>query len=1167
MRDQFRFDVFLSHNSKDKPRVRRLAGRLRQAGMRVWFDEWNVRSGDIIALKVDEGLEQSRVLLLCISPNALASGWVALERGTAIHRDPANTGRRFIPLLLADCKLPDTLRRYKYVDFREEAETAFAEVLAACQPEVTQDRKPAPEARVRYAIHEFPGKKPAAQKQPATKEKSNTERPPLTEPLAVLERKLVGHKHWVSTLAVSPDGKWVASGSDDQTVKIWDLETGYCRATMKGHTDRVESVAITPDGRRVLSGSPDQSIRVWDANSGESLAKLEAHSNQIWSVVALQDNVRALSAGWDRMVRLWDLASYSCIKTIECGKENADVVFTIAVDGAGVRAVSGHRDGLVRCWSLETGECLTTLDGHTGTVNTVQVHPEGRFVVSGSNDMTVKVWDLEAGTCVGTLEGHQSTVEAVAISPDGCLIASTGLWDTSVRLWDWKSGACVQVITDGRIDFKPYSVAFSPDGSRLVVGIAEPEGRIYIHRLTRAYTAPSADATRRYVNAKVVLLGEGTVGKTSLAHRLIEDQYVVRDRTHGMNVWRLELPLPPDATREREALLWDLAGQEDYRLIHPLFLQETALALLLVNPQTADPFRETGDWLKMLKYAANEEDQQRESNRLLILSQVDVGGPKLSDAKLEQFCRENGFNGWLLTSAKTGENCSEKENAGLPSKLKELIAGSIPWDKLPWTSTPRLLAELKNAVVAMRDERDIRLLRFRELAQRLEQALPGEKFGESDVRTAVKLLANHGLARPLKFGDLVLLQPELLNGYAAAIIRAARAHIDEIGCVLEADIYYGQGFDFTGVERLKHRPDEELLLRALVQTLLDHSLCIAEDTPHGRHLVFPSQYRREKDIPSDPDIFVSYTFGGEWQTVWTTLVVRLWYSQEFRHRELWRNAAEFASPKGYTLGLKIDNQQGEGTAKISFYFDKDVQDELKSLFIEYGHRHLAKYACEVSRDRRYICRDCGKPVKDLDAVRKRLDAKKEFITCQHCDERVPLIDFIEQRLKSDPVARMILEMDEIATRELDTQALEQILIGHMMAIAGEANQIFRPVTMFDYGIDGEVEFKDNDGNASGKRIYIQLKSGNSYLRKRIGDGSEVFDVTNERHLEYWVSQPVDVYLVIRQTDEKNGGHAIRWMNVTRYLKARKDKKSRQIIFAGENLDMAAVWKVRDRFFR
>ena len=206
-------------------------------------------------------------------------------------------------------------------------------------------------------------------------------------------------------------------------------------------------------------------------------------------------------------------------------------------------------------------------------------------------------------------------------------------------------------------------------------------------------------------------------------------------------------------------------------------------------------------------------------------------------------------------------------------------------------------------------------------------------------------------------------------------------------------------------------------------------------------------------------------------------------------------------------------------------------------------------------------------MKDIEAVRRRMEAGKTFINCQECDDvKVPFVDFIEQRLKSDPIARKILAMDETATRELDTQALEQILIGHMMAICGEANQIFRPTTMFDFGVDGEVEFKDDNGYPSGKRIYIQLKSGNSYLRTRKSDGSEVFDVKNEHHLETWVNQPVDVYLVIRQTDEIGGGQVIRWMNVTRYLKNRKDKQSRQIIFDGVKLDMEAVWKVRDEFF-
>ena len=126
-------DVFLSHNSGDKPRVRRLAERLRAAGLRVWFDEWVIRPGDDIYLAVERGLEAARVQVLCLSPAALGSDWVTLERSTVLFRDPTNSGRRFIPLLLAECELPDALRRYKYVDFREDAEAAFEELLKICR--------------------------------------------------------------------------------------------------------------------------------------------------------------------------------------------------------------------------------------------------------------------------------------------------------------------------------------------------------------------------------------------------------------------------------------------------------------------------------------------------------------------------------------------------------------------------------------------------------------------------------------------------------------------------------------------------------------------------------------------------------------------------------------------------------------------------------------------------------------------------------------------------------------------------------------------------------------------------------------------------------------------------------------------------------------------------
>jgi hypothetical protein len=131
----FSFDVFLSHSSEDNGRVRRLAERLQRAGVRVWFDEWMIQPGDNVYLRIEEGLNAARTLVLCLSPSALESKWVGSERSTAQFRDPSNSARRFIPLLLADCDPPVTIKALKHVDFREESEAAFEELLTACRPD------------------------------------------------------------------------------------------------------------------------------------------------------------------------------------------------------------------------------------------------------------------------------------------------------------------------------------------------------------------------------------------------------------------------------------------------------------------------------------------------------------------------------------------------------------------------------------------------------------------------------------------------------------------------------------------------------------------------------------------------------------------------------------------------------------------------------------------------------------------------------------------------------------------------------------------------------------------------------------------------------------------------------------------------------------------------
>jgi hypothetical protein len=123
--NEFSYDVFLSYSSADRPRVLRLAERLQAQGLRVWFDEWVIKPGDDIYLTIENGLEAARTQVLCLSPESVGSKWVEMERNTVLFRDPSNAGRRFVPLLLADCKPPGTIGRLKYVDFRQESEAAF----------------------------------------------------------------------------------------------------------------------------------------------------------------------------------------------------------------------------------------------------------------------------------------------------------------------------------------------------------------------------------------------------------------------------------------------------------------------------------------------------------------------------------------------------------------------------------------------------------------------------------------------------------------------------------------------------------------------------------------------------------------------------------------------------------------------------------------------------------------------------------------------------------------------------------------------------------------------------------------------------------------------------------------------------------------------------------
>jgi WD40 repeat protein len=215
MSETFAYDGFLSHSTKDKPAVRRLAERLKKDGLRVWFDAWAIQPGDLIGLKIEQGLEQSRTLVLVMSKNTFASEWVTLERHTALFRDPTNIQRRFIPLRLDNTEIKDTLKQFAYIDWRKKTQKQYTQLLAACRPALTAA---SPVSRQRRQAHRS----------------------------KVLKR----HNDEVNFVAITPDGRRAVSGSSDCTVRVWALEAGQYLATLEGHTAPVIGVAVTADGRR-----------------------------------------------------------------------------------------------------------------------------------------------------------------------------------------------------------------------------------------------------------------------------------------------------------------------------------------------------------------------------------------------------------------------------------------------------------------------------------------------------------------------------------------------------------------------------------------------------------------------------------------------------------------------------------------------------------------------------------------------------------------------------------------------------------------------------------------------------------------------------------------------------------------------------------------------------
>ncbi|KAM0263781.1 hypothetical protein ACHAQJ_001099 [Trichoderma viride] len=275
---------------------------------------------------------------------------------------------------------------------------------------------------------------------------------------------LKGHDGPIPSVALSHDSKLVASGSLDNTIKLWDSTTGQCRQTLQGHNSAIQSVAFSHDSKLVASGSSDNTIKLWDSINGQCQQTLQGHEGYVISVAFSHNSKLVASGSRDKTIKLWDSITGQCQQTLQ--GHNGSVA-SVAFSHDSKLVVSGSGDKSIKLWDSMTGQCQQTFQGHDHSIESVAFSHDSKLVASGSRDNTIKLWDSINGQCQQTLQGHDDLIYSVAFSHDSKLVASSS-FDKTIKLWDAIAGQCQQTLHSHGDAI--YSVVFSYNSKLMASG-------------------------------------------------------------------------------------------------------------------------------------------------------------------------------------------------------------------------------------------------------------------------------------------------------------------------------------------------------------------------------------------------------------------------------------------------------------------------------------------------------------------------------------------------------------------------------------------------------------------------------------------------------------------------------------------------------------------------
>jgi GTPase SAR1 family protein len=702
--------------------------------------------------------------------------------------------------------------------------------------------------------------------------------------------------------------------------------------------------------------------------------------------------------------------------------------------------------GTSAVWVFDTatGQQVRQFDDHSQTVTGLSWVGD-EWLLSASMDATLRVWrpdDPMSATVVETIAAAglvfvRERRTALIWSARGELLAWS-LAETAAQLWDRSPPS------------RNVAAYFTRPAVSAVAGLlalvdAGSTELLLVNGWDRVDSAPPATTT--YANAKVLLLGDSGVGKSGLAMVLAGKEFTPTESTHGRRIWRLPAADPAADEQEpsgdsRDVMVWDLAGQPGYRIVHQLHLEGAALALILFDAKSeTTPLAGVRHWARAVRHAHPAADGGLPA--FLVAARADRGGISVSDQRIQKLMADFGFAQYFKTSAKEGMDTD---------LLRSRLLAAIDWSRIPEVISTTLFAAVKKFVMERRPS--ILLTPINELCQLFQAEVPSgvqlltghgrtlEPGGDtppvsspagltSVFEGCIARLESAGLVKRLKFGDYVLLQPELLDAYAGAMVNAARDEPDGLGSILETKVV-NVDFPVPAAERVRDRLQERLLVLATLEELLLRELVLREPTRDGVQLVFPSAYRRDlptSEIPKGDGVV--FRFEGPVENIYATLIVRLTRSDRFRRVDTWQSAARFAAEEGTcTVALRFEV---EGEAELLIGYDR-VPDDTRKQFERFVHTHLERWATPgtIARERQYSCPDCGLAFTS-EMVRQVNRRGRLSILCPVCEVRVSLWDDYEASGTDQSTAQMDASAD--AGREIE--AATAVLRGKTAVLRGK----------------------------------------------------------------------------------------------------------------------------------